>query len=175
MNSRWAAVSPICKSHSIFSNCLVGGYVCNLCCDFNSSYYSPASLPFTVIQNLLTAAPSCRAPTGILIIPQTRLFYLPPSPFMGSMGANEDVFLMKMRWGKLPQSVRFDSHAYNVLYWFITAHCRAWEMSTLFECDSCIFYLVENFWVYSQEVQGYHHLFALILHSNRNVLNNITM
>lgn len=43
--------------------------------------------------------------TGTLIILQSRLFYLPPSPFMGSTGANEDVFLIKMRQRKRRHSL----------------------------------------------------------------------
>lgn len=91
-------VSPICQSLCI--KCLVGGYVGNLYSSFNSSHYSPVPLLFTVIQNLLTAAAGCQAATSILIISQSGVFYLPPSPLMVSMGANGDVFLIKMRQGE---------------------------------------------------------------------------
>lgn len=80
--------------------CLVGGYVGNLYSNFNSSHYSPVPLLFTVIQNLLTAAAGCQASTGVLIISQSGVFYLPPSPLAASVGANGDVFLIKMRQGE---------------------------------------------------------------------------
>lgn len=50
-----------------------------------------------MIQNLLTAAAAWQAATGVLIISQSGVFYLPPSPLMVSMGANGNVFLIKMR------------------------------------------------------------------------------
>lgn len=80
--------------------CLVGGYVSNLYSNFNSSHYSLVPLLFTVIQNLLTAAAGCQAATGVLIISQSGVFYLPPLPLTVSMGANGDVFLIKMRQGE---------------------------------------------------------------------------
>lgn len=80
--------------------CLVGGSVGNLSSIFNSFYYPPAPLLFTVIQNLLTAAASYRAASRMLIISLSRAFYLPPSPFMGSMGTNEDVLLIRKRRGE---------------------------------------------------------------------------
>lgn len=80
--------------------CLVGGSVGNLYSIFNSFYYPPAPLLFTMIQNLLTAAASFHAASWILIISLSRAFYLPPSPFMGSMGTNEDVLLIRMRRGE---------------------------------------------------------------------------
>lgn len=79
------------------AECLVGGYAGNLYSNFNSSHNSPVPLLFTAIQNLLTAAAGCQAATGVLIISQSGVFYLPPSPLTVSMGANGDVFLIKMR------------------------------------------------------------------------------
>lgn len=49
--------------------------------------------------------------TSALIMLQSRLFYLLPSPFMGSTGAIEDVFLIKMRQRKRRHSVHIGLHA----------------------------------------------------------------
>lgn len=88
-----------------------GGFVYNLYSNFNSSYYSPAPLLLAVIQNLLTTAASHWTATGNLIILRARLFYLPPSPFTSSTGANEDAFLITIRQGKRTQSVHVGLHA----------------------------------------------------------------
>lgn len=55
---------------------------------------------FSLNQNLLTAADSSRAASGILIISTSWVFYSPPAPFTGSAGANEGVFLIEMRQGE---------------------------------------------------------------------------
>ncbi len=69
-----------------------------------ASIILPVPLLFTVIQNLLTAAAGCQAATGVLIISQSGVFYLPPTPLIVSMGANGDIFLIKMRQGEYEMS-----------------------------------------------------------------------
>ena len=122
-------VSPICQSPFIKRKCLVGGHVGNLYSNFNSSHYSLVPLLFTGIQNLLTAAAGCQAATGVLIISQSGVFYLPPLPLILSMGANGDVFLIKMRQGEheLPSlsSQKFVpigyTHHIHIQHWL---HCK---------------------------------------------------
>lgn len=55
---------------------------------------------FSLDQNLLTAADSSRAASGILVISTSWVFYSPPAPLTGSAGANEGVFLIEMRQGE---------------------------------------------------------------------------
>lgn len=101
-----------------------GGYVYNLYGNFNSSYYSPAPLLLAVIQNLLTTAASCWTATGNIIILRARLFYLPPSPFTSSTGANEDAFLITIRQRKRTQSVHVGLHACST--YGSRSHCGVW-------------------------------------------------
>lgn len=105
-----SSASLICQSPSIYSGLKVVMFIIFIAI-LIASYYSPAPPLFAVIQNLLTTAASHWTATGTLIILQTQLFYLPPSPFMGSTGVNEDVFLITMRQRKLPHSVRIGLHA----------------------------------------------------------------
>lgn len=95
---------PLLSANLLYSMCLVGGHVGNLYRNFNSSHYSAIPVLFTVIQNLLTAAAISQAATGVLIISQSGVFYLPPSLLTVSMGVNGDIFLIKIREGeyKLP-------------------------------------------------------------------------
>lgn len=82
---------PLLSANLVDSTCLVGGHVGSLQSNFNSSHYSAVPLLFTVIQNLLTAAADSQAATGVLIISQSGVFYLPLPLLAVSMGANGDV------------------------------------------------------------------------------------